>query len=402
MKIAIVVQGRFHAFDLGKALLRRGHDVTLFTNYPRWAVERFGFPGKRTRSFWVHGVISKAADRLNGWTKHRPERLLNSLFGRWSAHQLQKECWDVIHGWSGISEEVLQAHRDRGSLNLVMRGSAHVRVQDAILKEEERRTGRYLQRPDRWIQQREEREYELADRVVVLSGFARDSFLAEGVNPAKLRLLSLGANTEMFRPATAVIEARCRRILSGQPLRVLYVGALSFRKGLWDADTIVRRLGTEPFQFRFVGAVSPEARPLARSLRKIVELVPKQPQQNLPCWYADSDLFLFPTIEDGFAVVLAQAHANALPILTTCNCSGPELIRDGESGWILPIRSPEAFVERLGWCDANRPALADMVRRLYTRYRVRDWDDVAADFEALCMLERGLRSKGRPSVRANG
>ncbi|OLE46454.1 MAG: hypothetical protein AUI36_21925 [Cyanobacteria bacterium 13_1_40CM_2_61_4] len=100
--------------------------------------------------------------------------------------------------------------------------------------------------------------------------------------------------------------------------------------------------------------------------------------------------------------MLAQAHANALPILTTPNCSGPELIRDGESGWILPIRSPEAFVERLGWCDANRPALADMVRRVYTRYRVRDWDDVAADFETLCMLERGLRSKRLQSDRAHG
>jgi glycosyltransferase involved in cell wall biosynthesis len=206
----------------------------------------------------------------------------------------------------------------------------------------------------------------------------------------------------MFRPAPAVIEARCRRILSGQPLRVLYVGALSLRKGLWDADAIVRRLGTERFQFRFVGPVNPEVRPLAQSLGEIVELVPKQPQQNLPSWYADSDLFLFPTIEDGFAVVLAQAHANALPILTTPNCSGPEFIRDGETGWILPIRSPEAFVERLGWCDANRPALADMVRRVYTRYRVLDWDDVAADFEALCMVERGLRSKRLLSVRANG
>ena len=135
--------------------------------------------------------------------------------------------------------------------------------------------------------------------------------------------------------------------------------------------------------------MSREARPLAKSLGNIVELVPKQPQQDLPSWYADSDLFLFPTIEDGFGVVLAQAQANALPILTTPNCSGPDFIRDGETGWILPIRSPAAFVKRLAWCDANRPVVADMVHKAYTQFHVRDWNAVAADFETLCIQERG-------------
>jgi glycosyltransferase involved in cell wall biosynthesis len=402
VKIAIVVQGRFHAFDLARALLARGHDVTLFTNYPRWAVERFGFPGTRTRSFWTHGVISRGADRICALTTCRPERFLNPLFGRWAAHQLQNERWDVIYAWSGVSEEVLLTHENRGSLNLVIRGSAHIRSQDLILKEEEQRTGRRRQRPGRWIRHREAREYELAHRVVVLSRFAHNSFVAEGLNPAKLWLLPLGANTEVFRPAPSVIAARCRRILSGQPLTVLYVGALSLRKGLWDAETIVRSLGTERFRFRFVGPVSPEARSLARSLGRIVEVVPKQRQQDLPAWYSESDLFLFPTIEDGFAVVLAQAQANALPILTTSNCSGPDFIDDGVNGWVLPIRSPEAFAQRLAWCDVNRPVLADMVRASYTRYQVRDWNSVAADFEALYGLEQGRRSQQLQSHAANG
>jgi glycosyltransferase involved in cell wall biosynthesis len=137
-------------------------------------------------------------------------------------------------------------------------------------------------------------------------------------------------------------------------------------------------------------------------LERFVDVVPKQAQDHLPAWYSDNDLFLFPTIEDGFPVVLAQAQANALPILTTPNCSGPDFITDGATGWVLPIRSPEAFVERLNWCDANRPALADMVRGAYTRYRVRDWNDVAADFERLCTVERGQGSLKFQSCVANG
>ena len=50
MKIAVVVHGRFFAFELARALLARGHDVTVFTNYPRWAAARFGLPPARVRA----------------------------------------------------------------------------------------------------------------------------------------------------------------------------------------------------------------------------------------------------------------------------------------------------------------------------------------------------------------
>jgi glycosyltransferase involved in cell wall biosynthesis len=398
MKIAIVVQGRFHAFDLGSALLRRGHDVALFTNYPKWTVRRFGFPAARVRSFWFHGALSRGAYRWK--SRSGPERWLNPMFGRWAARELSREHWDVIHGWSGVSEEIFTTPSSRASLNLLMRGSAHIRTQDSILKDEEERTAARLDRPDEWIKLREQREYKLADRVVLLSTFARDTFVAQGVDPAKLRLLPLGANTGMFRPKPEIVEARCHRILSGEPLRVLYVGSLSLQKGLWDARAIASRVGRERFRFRFVGPITREAKNTAQALSRLAEIVPKQPQRELPAWYADSDVFLFPTLQDGFAVVLAQAQASALPILTTVNCSGPDLIRDRDAGWILPIRDPDAFIERLHWCDANRPGLADMVRRLYTNYRVRNWDDVAEDFEAMCRRE--LASAPSVNESANG
>jgi glycosyltransferase involved in cell wall biosynthesis len=118
-------------------------------------------------------------------------------------------------------------------------------------------------------------------------------------------------------------------------------------------------------------------------LSQYAEVVPKQPHHQLPEWYGQSDLFLFPTIEDGFAAVLPQAQANGLPVLTTPNSAGPDLISDGTNGWILPIRSPESFVSRLLWCDDHRTELADMVRRLYFDFTPRSFDDAAQDLEAV-------------------
>src|SRR5206468_620270 len=105
----------------------------------------------------------------------------------------------------------------------------------------------------------------------------------------------------------------------------------------------------------------------------------RQPQLSLPSIYRQSDVFLFPTIEDGYAVVLAQAQAAGLPILATTNCSASDFVRDGENGWILPIRDPAAFIERLEWCDAHRNELARMVWATFDRYQPRDWSNVASD-----------------------
>ncbi|HEX5086007.1 MAG TPA: glycosyltransferase family 4 protein [Blastocatellia bacterium] len=403
LKIAIVVQGRFHAFDLARALLQRGHDVAVFTNYPKWAVKRFDFPESRVRSCWRHGVLTRAAAKLERFgLTFDTEAWLNTMFSRWAAKELLKEHWDVVHPWSGVSEEILQALEGKSTLRLLMRGSAHISTQAKLLEEEENRTGSPQDRPSPWIISRELREYEMADKILALSSFARDSFIANGLSPQKVPLLPLGASLEMFRPSPRAIEERCRRILSGQPLRVLFVGTVSFRKGLHDMASIVKQLkGQSPddkkFCFRFVGPVASEAASMETELSGLAEFIPKQPQAELVNWYSWGDVFIFPTIEDGYAVVLAQASFSGLPVLTTTNSGGPDLIKNNETGWILPIRSPQLFVERLLWCESHREELASMARRIYNDFEPRDWGGVAADFETICVnsLEHGNgRQKG--------
>jgi len=64
--------------------------------------------------------------------------------------------------------------------------------------------------------------------------------------------------------------------------------------------------------------------------------------------------------------------------------AGPDIVRENESGWVLPIRSAGAFIARLRWCDANREALARMVERIYSDFQPRGWDGTAAAFETIC------------------
>ena len=380
MKIAIAVHGRFYAFELAAALIRRGHDVRVFTNYPKWATRRFKLADENVRSFWIHGLLARTANRLERVLPFlRLDFVLHPLFGRWAARHIAREKWCVIHVFSGVAEEILRSS-DNCCLRTVVRGSAHIRTQDRLLAEEQVRCGQCIERPTPWTIKREEREYKLADRVVVLSTFAQQSFMAESVSAEKILLLPLGVDTRHFRPNEETVSERCRRIRAGKPLRVLTVGRLSFQKGLLDLRDVVQHLHDSRFQFRFVGD-SHRAERKWISASGPIEFVPTQPQLQLRQSYDWADLFLFPTIHDGFAVVLAQASASALPILTTTNCAGPDMVREGETGWVVPIRQPDALIDRLEWCHANRDTLAEMVLQIYHKFQPRDWDDVARDFE---------------------
>ena len=398
MKIAIVVHGRFHAFDLTRELLKRRHEVTLFTNYPKWEVKRFGIPYDRTCSFWQHSVLFRIF-----WFLHEkvgfpfPEPFLHKMFGRWAANQIRKESWDIVLCWSGIGEETFHALNGARTLKICHRSSSHIRVQARILKMEQIRTGISLEMPNSCMVAREEREYDLANMILVPSTFVKQTFLTEGILSEKIWTIPLGVNTKAFHPTQTVIENRCARILSGNPLQVLNVGTFSLRKGMWDMGEVIKGLNSDNFRFRFIGPIASEASTLIPSLCSRADFLPKQPQEKLSMHYEWGDVFMLPTIEDGFPMVLPQAAAASLPILTTPNGAGTDLIQEGNTGWVLPIRSPEAFIERLRWCDTHRTELAQMVQRIYEEFRPRDWSEVAKDFESIC--EKLVKNKNQERLR---
>jgi len=383
LKINIVVHGRFHGLALGKALLGLGHDVTILTNYPGFIVERFGVPRRHVRSFVAHAIVARAGNRLSRYLRQeRTDPILHQMFGRWAARNVNVDA-DIVYGFSGVMEEFLRMPRRHAQqLRLVVRGSAHIREQDRILREEEARVGAKLDRASDWMIEREEREYALADRVVVLSSFARDSFVRRGFDASRLLLLPLGVNVDQFRPTPDAQAARQQRILSGKALRVLNVGTFSYQKGMQDLVDTARVLAGR-LEFRFVGSKPKETMRLQQQAQGIIEMIDRVPEAELRTHYEWADLFFFTTLQDGFAAVLRQAAAAGLPILATTNCGAPDFVEEGRTGFILPIRDRTGFIDRLNWCDTNREQLAAMADAASREEYVRDWREKAQELVAL-------------------
>jgi glycosyltransferase involved in cell wall biosynthesis len=381
LRIDFAVHGRFYAFHLARALIARGHDVRVLTNYPGWAVERFGIPASHVKSFVMHAIASRLHDRtLSRLHVSLGLPALHKAFGSWAARNVRDDA-DLIHIFSGVAEETLIRFKERASPCIqVARGSAHIRTQLELLAEEERRAGVAIDKPYPWIVAREEREYELAHEIVVLSTFAYRTMAERPRLRRRTVPLLAGVDLARFQPGARTVADRLARVERGERLRILTVGSFSFRKGALDIAAVAKKMHDRA-DFRFVGDLLRETRALRQECAGLIDFVPRVPEFELTTHYSWADIFLFPTIEDGFGVVVAQAQASGLPVVATPHCGGPDLITPGENGQIVPIRSPEGIVETLLAWDRDRVLLKRMMEANRKAPIARDWSGMAIDLE---------------------
>jgi glycosyltransferase involved in cell wall biosynthesis len=72
------------------------------------------------------------------------------------------------------------------------------------------------------------------------------------------------------------------------------------------------------------------------------------------------DVLILPSIVEGRALVQQEAMVCGLPVIATRNAGADDVIVDGETGFLVPIRSPEAIAEKINWCAANRTLVHGM------------------------------------------
>ncbi len=307
------------------------------------------------------------------------------IFERWAARQVGP-C-DIFHGWNGYCLGALRRARALGAVTVVERASSHFLTQKRLLEEEHAAfgVGRGLTGA-RGALERSLREYEEADYVLVPSEFAYQSFVEQGFPEEKLRCLPFGVDVERFRPAAEEPET----------FRVLYVGQLSLRKGIPYLLRAWRELALPNAELVLVGVPGPGDRRWLSSL-----LAPSVPvfgyTPDLPSHYRRSSVFVFPTLEEGSALVTYEALAMGLPVITTFNAGS--LVRHGQEGFIVPIRDPEALAESL-LTLYRRPGLrremAQAARRRAEEYPWRRRQ------EGLLALYEGFLAQDRSPGREDG
>ncbi|HXH06600.1 MAG TPA: glycosyltransferase family 4 protein [Vicinamibacterales bacterium] len=337
----------------------------------------------RVRSFpWLIGTRALLARWGIEFGKDGWNRLAVETFGRWVARRL--EPCDVFHCLSGFGLEAHRVARERyGALTVCDRGSSHILFQDEILAEEYGRWGMQYPGIDFRIVERELREYEECDLIFVPSTFAYRSFVQKGVAETKLVRIPYGVELRRFRP-----EAK-----RDSMFRVLYVGALSVQKGIPYLLEAVSCLRMPDFEVWFVGAVQSDARRFLASMGGRIRYLGIVPRTELYRYYSQASVFVIASIQEGLALVQAQAMACGLPVIATTNTGAADLFTDGVEGFIVPIRNAEAIREKILFLYEHPDAREAMAEAALTRVRsLGGWQEYGS--QVVSAYRRGLSARG--------
>jgi starch synthase len=222
---------------------------------------------------------------------------------------------------------------------------------------------------------RKDTELALADVVFVASSFTHQTLDSAPSFKAAVVVAPYGA------PSIPAVPPSAPPRPTGNQLRVLFVGSLGQRKGLSYLFEACRQL-EGAIQLTVIGTRPQEDCPaLDRELAQ-VRWIGSCPHPQVLAEMAAHDVFVFPSLFEGFGLVLLEAMAMGLPIITTPNTAGPDVIEEGREGFIVPIRDSRAIADRLARLHDNPDLRDEMSANARRRAAEFTWDDYGAKLTA--------------------
>jgi glycosyltransferase involved in cell wall biosynthesis len=191
--------------------------------------------------------------------------------------------------------------------------------------------------PEEKLFQKEE-ELRLADRITCPSHFVLDSIPLEIRQKTPCQISPFGS------PPCEPVEFQ--RSPKNDTLKLLFVGSMSQRKGLADLFEAMKLLKREPISLSILGQPS---MPVEFYRKQFAEFTyfPPCSNQKVRKIMKVHDALVLPSIVEGRALVQQEALSCGLPIIVTPNAGGEDLVEEGLTGHLVPIRSPEKIAEAI-------------------------------------------------------
>jgi starch synthase len=182
----------------------------------------------------------------------------------------------------------------------------------------------------------QDRELQAADRLLVLSSYAKNTFLERGIPEEKMVTTPLGVDLSLFHPRWRPDDGI---------FRVIFVGQLTQRKGLSYLVEGFRKAAIPGSELLLVGQQIGTQQPWGETPG--VRHAPPVPRAELPNLYRLGDVYVLPSLAEGFPLTALEAMASGLPVIVSTHTFAEDVVTEGDDGFIIPVRDPDAIAERL-------------------------------------------------------
>ena len=295
------------------------------------------------------------------------DAVYESLDRKVASRLASSERIKAVYAYDGVALETFRMAKKRGTRCIYEHPIVYWRKVREIQREEAERHPEWaptllaLRDSDEKVARKDE-ELALADVIVTPSLFSRESLAAAPNLKASIHVIPYGG------PAI-------REPIDDAPrekLRVLFVGALSQAKGLGYLLEAAARFEKQ-IELTLIGQRLSATVPPQTVLDRY-RYLPSLPHDQLLGEMSRHDVLVFPSLHEGFGLVLLEAMAQGTVPIATNHTGAPDVIEDGVDGFVIPIRSAEAIAEKLDLLLHDRKRLAAMKAAARRKAAARPWE----------------------------
>lgn len=160
----------------------------------------------------------------------------------------------------------------------------------------------------------------------------------------------------------------------GKQLTILFVGEVNQRKGIRQVLEAAKRINSEDVIFNIVGSGREYCADLYEPYKPYVNFMGRVPFDELLNQLQTSHVFIFPTMGEGFGLVLLEAMAAGLPVITTSNCGGADIVSEGKDGFLIKVGDVDSLVDRIMWIKNNPEKAEKMSENAVTKAKQFTWE----------------------------
>jgi glycosyltransferase involved in cell wall biosynthesis len=196
-------------------------------------------------------------------------------------------------------------------------------------------------------------EIKSAQKHIVASGFSVKALYHNNINSRDICKVPYGVNHDVFQ------QIKSKHDINNK-IKILFIGEINQRKGIKQILEAAKILSDQNFEFNLIGLGMSNHSELYKPYKKYVNFLGLVSFETLLGQLKSNDVFIFPSLGEGFGLVLLEALSSGLPVICSRNCAGPDLIEDGKNGFLIDAGDTSALVDRILWFESNRDKLPEM------------------------------------------
>jgi glycosyltransferase involved in cell wall biosynthesis len=262
---------------------------------------------------------------------------------------------DIIHTWPDAALETLKVASAMGIPTVLERPNAHTRFAYNAVQQEAKRLGMVLPRTDEYyfhedVLNKEEEEYQLTDYLLCASEFSKQTFLDQGLAPEKLLRHQYGYDEKVYYPD----ERKDGQTKGG--LTMLFAGEAAVRKGVHFAlEAWLNSPAHRDGRFLIAGRFLPVYAEKLSAMLAHPSVQVLGHRNDLPDLMRKCDLFVLPSVEEGFGLVCVEAiGSGAVPLVSTA-CT--DVCQHMENSLVHPVGDVAMLTEHITMLYEDRALL---------------------------------------------